>query len=175
VNGTIRSNIGRVKLSDLEEVGGLKELNAIIERKVMTLMNSAQPGCNSYSGALQILAMREPELFLTRARLELDAEYREATIYFERSASGQLINPAVLQGGKLVPIPAPIDKAPINPSLTEDQELAVRIAGKMNKMVASLGRRPSYTEALKLVASECPNLMARRATAAGRKRVDNYQ
>jgi len=164
-----------VKLSDLEEVGGLKELNAIIERKVMALMNSAQPDCNSYSGALRTLAIKEPELFLTKARLDLDAKYRGATIYFERSASGQLINPAVLQDGKLVPIPAPIDTIPINPVLTEDQELAVRIADKMNKMVASLGRGSSYTEALKLVASECPNLMARRATAARRKRVDNYQ
>ena len=147
-------------------VGGLDELNAIIARKAQRKMDAAQQGCGTYAGALAAVAMEEPDLFLTRARLELDATYRYQTIYFDVSPSGQLVNPAVLWGGKLVPIPSPLDTTPLNPNLTPDQEMGVRVASKMGKLVASTGRHPTYRQALLLVGSENPNLLLRRQRAA---------
>jgi len=147
------------------EVGGLDELNSIIARKAQQKMNAAQQGCDTYAGALAAVAMEEPDLFLTRARLEIDATYRGQTIYFDVSPTGQLVNPAVLWGGKLVPIPTPLDTAPINPNLTPDQEMAIRVASKMARVLASEGRQLPYKGALMLVASENPNLMRRRERA----------
>ena len=155
-------------------VGGLDGLNALIHQKALRKLNSGEPGCTDYFAAVRAVAIEEPALFLTRARLELDAKYRNQTIFFEKSASGQLINPAVLQDGVLVPIPAPIDTAPVIPYLNADQEMAMRVADKMNRMAASSGAHLSYAEVFKMVASECPNLMARRGRSA-RGGVDNYR
>jgi len=145
-------------------VGGLKEINSIIDRKAQAKMNAAQKGCDTYAGALYAVAMEEPDLFLTRARLEIDAAYRDQTIYFDVAPSGQLVNPAVLWGGKLVAIPSPLDTTPINPNLTPDQEMAVRVASKMTKIQAS-ERRLAYAQVVQLVGSENPNLLRRRERA----------
>jgi len=148
-------------------LNGLAELNAVIDRKVQQKMSGGRPGEVSYKGALVAVALEEPDLFLTKARLELDATYRNSTIYFDLSPSGQLVNPAVMQsgglqgGGKLVPLASALDTTPLNPYITPDQEMAIRVASKM-KVAMSDGRRLSYKEAALRVASENPNLMRRR-------------
>jgi hypothetical protein len=148
-------------------LNGLDELIAVIDRKAQQKMAGGRRGEVSYKGALVAVALEEPDLFLTKARLELDATYRYSTIYFDVSPSGQLINPAVMQsggpqgGGKLVPLPSPLDTTPLDPNMTPDQEMAVRVASQM-KVAMSDGRRPTYREAALRVASENPNLMRRR-------------
>jgi hypothetical protein len=142
-------------------VGGLDELNSIIASKARDKMKAAQQGCDTFAGALAAVAREEPDLFLTRARLEVDATYRNQTIYFDY-VGGQLVNPCVFWGGKMVPIPSPLDTAPINPNLTPEQEMAARVASKMNKVMLSEGRKLPYAEAVRLVASENPHLIRRR-------------
>jgi hypothetical protein len=148
-------------------LGGLDEINAVIAAKARKKMDAAAPGCANYAGALAAVAMEEPDLFLTRARLELDASYRNQTIYFDY-LNGQLVNPAVLAGGKLSPIPTPLDTTTISPSISPDQEMAIRVASKMARVQMSDGTRLSYTRSLALVASENPRLARRRNAAQAR-------
>lgn len=146
-------------------LGGLGEINAVIDRKVQRKIAGGREGQTTYPGALAAVAMEEPDLFLTRARLELDGTYRGQSIYFDISPTGQLVNPAVIQGGKLMPLNSPLDTAPLNPNITADQEMAIRVASKMARVALSDGRRMSYRDALTRVGSENPNLLRRRQKA----------
>ncbi len=147
-----------VPVTNKTALGGLNEINRVIDAKVQQKMRS--DGSISYAAALVAVATAEPDLFLTRARLELDAAYRNQTIYFDY-INGQLVNPAVMQGGKMMPVPTPLDTTPINPNISPDQELAIRVASKMARVAASEGRRLTYSKALRLVGSENPNLLMR--------------
>jgi len=70
--------------------------------------------------------------------------------YFDVSPTGQLLNPAVMQGGKLMPLDSPLDTAPLNPNITADQEMAIRVASKMARVALSDGRRGAALLRLRL-------------------------
>jgi len=148
-------------------LAGLHEVNAVIARKVEAKMAAGRSEWATYDAALRAVALEEPDLFLTLARLQLDAEYRDQSIYFD-FIDGQLVNPAVMQGGVLIPIPSPLDRTPLNPVIGPEEEMAIRIASKTIRVLASEGMRLPYVEAVRLVASENPNLMRRRNRAASR-------
>jgi hypothetical protein len=141
-------------------VTGLDSINSIIEQKVQEKLRSGRLDCQTYNNALRVVAMEFPQLFLSRALMEIDGAYRHETIYFDVSPSGLLINPKILKDFKLVPIPSPLDMEPISSVLTPEQELAVRVADKMQKV--SMSER-EYGKALLMVSRENPNLMRRRA------------
>ena len=145
-------------------LGGLDEINYVIAAKAQKKLAAGRPEWATYGDALRAVAMDEPDLFLTKARLELDAVHRNEIIYFD-CINGQLVNPAVMQDGQLVPLESPLDSAPLNPAITPEQEMAIRVASKMNRIAASDGRKLTYTQAVRLVASENPNLLRRRERA----------
>jgi hypothetical protein len=140
-------------------IGKLAEINDYIERAVQTKMAEGREGLTTYNDCLFAVAKQQPDLFLTRARLQVTDPSQ--SVYFDRSPSGQLINPCVYQGGMLVPLDSPLDTRPVDVNLTPDQELALRVASKMTKVAASDGPKFTYREALLLVASENPNLRRR--------------
>jgi hypothetical protein len=170
----------------------LADIQDVIEQAVTAKRNATGM---TYPDALYAVALENPSLFLTKARLELDRYlFQGKSIYFDY-VDGELVNPATLENGVLTPIDdSPLsDTKPISPNLSPSQEIAVRVAGKMQKLaaaaklaaseepeggssrlVASNARiRPKspklrepggplrYSEAMRLIAAENPNLTDR--------------
>jgi hypothetical protein len=132
---------------------GLPDINSWIEREVY----AKQQGGMSHSAALMAVAKENPGLFLTKARLELNRQYGSRSIYFDL-VDGQLVNPRYQdESGAMVPIDSPLDVRALPPGSTIDQEIALRVAEKMQKLAAS-GAPIAWSEAMALVGSECPNL-----------------
>jgi len=134
---------------------GLPDIDARIERAVYEKQQSMGMSRNE---ALLAVAQETPELFLTRARMQLNQIASRQSIYFD-FVNGQLVNPAVMENGMLKPLDAPAldTTGVIAPGSTANQELAMRVAQKMQRLAAS-GVTTTYTDALRLVASEHPTL-----------------
>ncbi len=146
---------------------GLPDINSWIEREVYA--EQQRSGC-SREVALQTIAKEYPELFLTKARLELDQQvtYGEKSVFFT-FVDGQLVDPRVQESdGTMRPLDSPLDTRAISPNSSADQEIALRVAAKMAQLAAS-GRGVSYGEAMKLVASECPRLAREYWRESGRR------
>ncbi|MGB9456957.1 MAG: hypothetical protein WCB12_12995 [Bryobacteraceae bacterium] len=128
---------------------GLPDIQSWIERKVYEKQQSTGL---TYSQALLAVAAEEPELFQTKARMELDQVNRQQSIYFDY-VNGQLVNPAVLENGSLKPLNSPLDTTTIPPDASPDQEIALRVARQARQIAASDPgrRRMGLGDVLKIV------------------------
>jgi hypothetical protein len=136
---------------------GLPDIDSWIERLVF---EKQQTEGLSRNDALRAVSQGTPELFLTRARMELGQINRNQSIYFDLQ-NGQLVNPAVMEDGVLKPLNAPaLNTTELTPpeGATANQILAVRVAEKMQQLAAS-GATTTYGDALRLVAAENPGLV----------------
>jgi hypothetical protein len=137
------------------EVGGLRDLLAVIEKEIYHEM---QVGGLSYNAALLKVARSEPDLFLSAARMQIGGVGRDESLYFD-FVNGMLVNPHVLRDGRWVFLDSPLDVRALPAGSSVAQEIALRVAQKMQKsLAASEGSPMSYGDALRLVASECPRL-----------------
>jgi hypothetical protein len=133
---------------------GLSGLNALIEKLIF---EKQQNTGISYNDALFAVAKEQPQLFLTKARLELGRINYDEAIYF-RWVNGQLVNPAVMmEGGGFRALDSPLDIR-VLPGANLEQEIALRVAAKMQQLVASAKGPLSYGDAMRLVGRECPEL-----------------
>ncbi len=128
---------------------GLPDIESWIQRKVY---EKEQSTGMSHDMALLAVAADEPELFCTKARIELEQVNRRQSIYFDY-IGGQLVNPAVFENGSLKPLRSPLDITTIPPNATADQEIALRVAKQARQIVASDGRRMGLGDVLKIADS----------------------
>lgn len=148
----------RLDETDRVAMNGLAGINSWIERAVYDKQTRAGL---SYEGALKAVALAQPALFLTKARLELDQTARAQPIYFS-FVGGQLVDPCIMENGALKRIDSPLNTCALPGLLTMDQEIALRVADKMQPLSGSSGAMMDYGQALKLVARENPVLFGKR-------------
>lgn len=141
---------------------GLGGVDGAIDGAVRRRMIAGIKGQTTYAGAMAAIAREQPQLFLARERLRLSQQVTpDETIYFDfvnGIGGGALVNPAVIRNGKFVPLDSPLsgDKQPLS-RLDSAQAVASLVAEKMTASDGTL----DYARALKLVASERPQLVGR--------------
>jgi hypothetical protein len=137
------------------EFAGVRGLRAVIEKEIFLVQQGEEL---SYNAALLKVAREQPDLFLTMARLELGGFKSDESVYFDLQ-DGMLVNPRVMRDGRFVFLDSPLDVRALPAGSSAAQEIALRVAQKMQKSLTASGRSPmSYGDALRLVASECPRL-----------------
>ena len=137
------------------EFAGVRGLRAVIEKEIFLVQQGEEI---SYNAALLKVAKEQPDLFLTMARLELGGNTSDESVYFTLQ-DGILVNPRVIRGGASVFLDSPLDVRALPAGSSAAQEIALRVAQKMQKSLTASGGSPmSYGDALRLVASECPRL-----------------
>ena len=137
------------------EFAGARDLRKVIEKEIFLVQQGEEI---SYNAALLKVAKEQPDLFLTLARLELTGFKSDESVYFDLQ-DGILVNPRVIREGRSVLLDSPLDVRALPAGSSAAQEIALRVAQKMQKtLAASEGSPMSYGEALRLVAHECPRL-----------------
>lgn len=143
----------RLDEADRTSLDGLSGINEWIQRAVY----ERQAGAGlSYEAALRAVALAQPAIFLTKARAELGQVAYGQAVYFSL-VNGQLVDPCIIDNGALKRLDSPLDTRALPGILTVDQEIALRVAEKMQRPAES-GVTMDYGQALKVVASECPRL-----------------
>jgi len=148
-------------------VNGFKGVNEIIDEAVKRRMTAGIKGQTTYAGAMAAIAQEQPALFLARERARLSQQVTpDETIYFD-FVNGNLVNPAVIRNGKFVPLDSPLSDQEPAPGFDAAQEVT-RLA---QDKVASSDGKLDFGRAVKLVASERPDLIRRyRSDAPARER-----
>ncbi len=137
------------------EFAGARDLRRVIEKEIFLAQQGEEI---SYNAALLKVAKEQPDLFITLARLELGGFRSDESVYFDLQ-DGVLVNPRVIRDGRSVLLNSPLDVRALPTGSSIAQEIALRVAQKMQKtLAASEGNPMSYGEALRLVAHECPRL-----------------
>jgi hypothetical protein len=140
--------------------GGLSDLIAVIETAVYD--KQVADRTLPYRDALFAVAMEQPWLFLTKARMELQSNFSEESIYFTSLPSGELVNPCTWRDGKFIPMDSPLDSRALPPGSPIEQEISLRVAAEMLKSSLVAHERgcalKSEQEIVALVASEHPHL-----------------
>ena len=137
------------------EFAGARGLRMVIEKEIFLVQQGEEI---SYNAAMLKVAKEQPDLFLTLARLELGGVRSDESVYFTLQ-DGILVNPRVIRDGRSVLLDSPLDVRALPAGSSAAQEIALRVAQKMQKSLTASGGSPmSYGDALRLVASECPRL-----------------